>query len=75
MATQKQKIEKYEQLLHLLHVSRCISMDHERVVQLLDNVDRWSRACESDYPWGRGTEKGRQERIDEALNNLTRGKE
>lgn len=47
MITQAQKIEKYERLLHLLQMYSSVTLEHEKVRQLLGNICQWSWAHRS----------------------------
>ena len=44
MPTMRQKIEKYEMLLHQIQLNAQVVMDHERVRELIDQICSWSYA-------------------------------
>lgn len=44
MPTMRQKIEKYEHFLHQLNMAASITMDKDRVAELIDQACRWSYA-------------------------------
>lgn len=69
MSTQKQKIEKYERLLHLIQMHREVTMDASQVRQLLDNICAWSYA----HRRGNGelTEAEQKRLITSKFNKLT----
>lgn len=58
--TLKEKVQIYEQLFHKINMSRII-FDHEKLLKLLDNIDRWSYA----HRQGNGelSEKAQQELV------------
>jgi len=44
MPTPQEKVRVYEQLLHDLHFHRTVTMNHQKVVELLDAISAWSMA-------------------------------
>jgi len=66
--TDKQKIEKYESLLHALQLSFDVVMDSERVERLLRNISMWSYAHRSGN--GMLSEEEQDERIEGAFHKL-----
>lgn len=44
MLTAEDKVKIYEELLHRIHTCRCITLDGDKIKQLLDNIDAWSIA-------------------------------
>lgn len=44
MVTNQEKVEVYEHVFHQLQMYREVVMSHEKVVQLLDIIGRWSYA-------------------------------
>lgn len=44
MTTLKEKVEVYESLLHALHFASSVTMNHERVGELLGLISNWSYA-------------------------------
>jgi hypothetical protein len=69
MPTLKQKVEKYEQLLHYIQACHDVIMDYDRLGQLIRNICDWSYA----HRRGNGTLTQRQQNklINEAFNHLT----
>ena len=69
MITDKEKVRKYENLLHKLQMFYSVSMDSSRVKKLLENISAWSYA----HRVGNGmlSDEEQQERIDEAFHRLT----
>ncbi len=67
MRTPKEKIEKYERLLHQIQLYYAVSLDSQKVKKLLDRISSWSYAHRS----GNGlSDKEQQKRIDRAFDNL-----
>lgn len=44
MVTDKEKIAVYEDILHALHFAAYVTMNRERVAELLDKISAWSYA-------------------------------
>lgn len=68
MPTMKQKIQKYESLLHSIQMHAQVTMNHDRVAVLIDQICAWSYAHRSGN--GEITDKEQQARIDKAFNRL-----
>lgn len=68
MISDKEKLVVYEDILHALHFARSVTMDHEKVMKLLDSIGDWSYA----HRQGNGalSEKEQQELIEKAFNKL-----
>lgn len=68
MITNKEKIEVYEDLLHALYFARSVTMNRERVMELLDAIGNWSYA----HRMGNGelTGKEQQELVDKAFGKI-----
>jgi hypothetical protein len=69
MVTLREKVKMYEQLLHTIQMYREVTMDGDKVRQLLDNVGAWSYA----HRQGNGelTDKQQQALIDAKFRKLT----
>lgn len=67
--TQKEKIAKYEELLHAIHMHAQVTCDHVKLRQLISNVSSWSYA----HRVGNGgySDDEQQELIDTAFHKLT----
>lgn len=63
--TLEEKVQVYEKLLHAIQLSRSVTLNKERVVQLLDQIDAWSYA----HRVGNGalSDEEQQQRIDAAF--------
>lgn len=68
MRTDKEKIEKYEALLHRIQMFYSVTLDGAKVKKLLDNISSWSYAHRSGN--GMLSDEEQQERIDRAFDNL-----
>ena len=42
--TQKEELRAWRDLAHQLHLHRCITMNHEAVVKILDRMHSWTAA-------------------------------
>ncbi len=49
--TLKQKVEMYENVFHQLYLCRAYTLNNDRIMQILDNIDSWSRAQGADGPY------------------------
>lgn len=69
MATLREKVTMYERLLHNIQMYREVTMDGDKVRQLLDNVGAWSYA----HRQGNGELTDRQQHalIDAKFRKLT----
>lgn len=68
MKSDREKIEKYESLLHQIQMYYSVVLDSSKVKKLLDNIAAWSYAHRSGN--GELTEEEQQSRIDEAFDAL-----
>ena len=68
MPTMRQKIKKYEGLLHSIQMHAQVTMNHERVRNLIDQICSWSYAHRSGN--GEISDKEQQQRIDAAFDKL-----
>ena len=71
MISDKEKIEKYESLLHQLQMFYSVTMDSSKVKILLNNISSWSYAHRSGN--GMLSDEEQQARIDAAFYRLTDG--
>jgi hypothetical protein len=65
--TQKEKIAKYEELLHKIQLHAQVTCNENAVRQLIGNICNWSYSHRS----GELTSTEQQTRIDAAFNKLT----
>ena len=68
--TLKEKVQVYEALLHDLQLYYEVTMDSEKVKELLKRISAWSYAHRAGN--GEGGEKEQQERINSAFEKLKR---
>jgi predicted pyridoxine 5'-phosphate oxidase superfamily flavin-nucleotide-binding protein len=68
MPTMKQKIQKYEDVLHQIQMHAQVTMDHDRLRSIIDSICSWSYAHRSGN--GEITHKEQQQRIDAAFEKL-----
>ena len=68
--TLKEKVEVYEQLLHDLQLNYEVTMNGDKVKELLNKIAAWSYSHRAGN--GEGGDKEQQERINRAFNNLRR---
>jgi hypothetical protein len=68
MPTMRQKIEKYETILHWIQMHAQVTMDHDKLSKLIDQICSWSYAHRSGN--GEITYKEQQRRIDAAFDKL-----
>ena len=68
MRTPEQKVETYEALLHQIQMYAEVSMNPEKVGQLIKNICRWSYAHRRGN--GEPSEKEQQAMIDLAFDRL-----
>ena len=67
--SKKDKIQKYEELLHKIQMCAEVTMDNEKLKRLISNICRWSYAHRA----GNGvlTERQIKKNIKEKFNKLT----
>ena len=68
MPTMRQKIKKYEGLLHSIQMYAQVTMDHDRLSKLIDQICGWSYAHRSGN--GEISDKEQQQRINAAFERL-----
>jgi len=68
MPTMRQKIKKYEALLHRIQMHAQVTMDHDKLSTLIDQICSWSYAHRSGN--GEITHKEQQRRINAAFEKL-----
>lgn len=68
MPTMRQKIKKYEGLLHSIQMYAQVTMDHDRLRVLLDQICSWSYAHRAGN--GELSDKELQAQIDRAFHKL-----
>jgi hypothetical protein len=47
----KEKVEMYENLFHEIYLCKCCSLNADRILELLSNIENWSRAQGADGPY------------------------
>ena len=67
--TKKEKIQKYEELLHKIQMCAEVTMDNEKLKRLISNICRWSYAHRAGD--GMLTERQIKKNIKEKFNKLT----
>lgn len=67
--TKKEKIQKYEELLHKIQMCAEVTMDNEKLKRLISNICGWSYAHRAGD--GMLTERQIKKNIKEKFNKLT----
>jgi len=68
--TQKQKINFYESVLHRIQLFREVTMDEERLAELLSAISRWSYSHRTGTGNGMLSERGQKKLITQEIKKL-----